>query len=155
MSRSRPRLRLVRPETPLRRRVRDALWHCARWLAWPVSALLTRRARHALALQPAGEVACSEFERRRDDNPWRVDFVCPRCDQVVGDSDELWTQLRRSRRDTVGREMSFTYMCGDCGNRFRVTATSVLLFSSSQVEYLPARTRAASAGWRVVDRNRS
>lgn len=155
MSRSRPRLRLVRPETPLRRRVRDALWHCARWLAWPVSALLTRRARHALALQPAAEETCSEFERRRNDNPWQLDFVCPRCDQGFCDSAELWAQLHRSRGDTVGRELAFTYKCGACGNRFQVRATAVLLFSSSQVDYLPARTRAASAGWRVLDGNRA
>lgn len=86
----------------------------------------------------------SEWETRNATNPWRTDFVCPRCDTLVEDSDYLWKKV--NRKPTHGA--TFNFCCNVCAHKFKVEVGVITLFMSYKDQYQSTQEK---TGFRLIN----
>lgn len=77
----------------------------------------------------------SEWEKRFNTGPWNVDFVCPHCDFVMHNTEDLWKN-RTSRNG-----LKFNHKCNSCKEPFEIEISVVTLFKTSYHNYLPTTVK--------------
>jgi len=86
----------------------------------------------------------SEWEKRFDNNPWGIDFVCPHCDYIMQNNDALWHKNKKSPREGL----IFYHKCDRCKKSFEVAVSVVVLFKTTHYNYLSTQQK---SGFRLID----